>query len=366
MTLHVHYCRMPVHVHCNRHGTIFTKATSATASHAHAPMAMLFESTHLACRALTYLANIGPPQLSVKQHVLCKADIFNTNSIENGGVNKSNMQQSIMTVTKASPLRHVVDAVIETNTLCELAVMITTPHIPIRGNGDKASMKMYHHNDTTDAFTGLCSQADFDEQSVLTSYTDGLCELSKLPNTSNAEEQALSIKACSKLLHSIISSVGTAICSSLAKATHVQVLSVLCSALYRLAATPSSCQLLIDSIVATPGGRQAILLINYGSITKSTRGNNNTSSTALLKRCLERFQLTCADDRERDLLIKGQYTLDCDHTLLENGIDSSNSYLMLQRELQCSATIAMIALTRDVTRAGPQLIHNNIHSQLLK
>jgi hypothetical protein len=66
-------------------------------------------------------------------------------------------------------------------------------------------------------------QADFDAQSVLTSYTDGLCELSKLPNTSNAEVQALSVKECSKLLHSIITSVGTAICSSLAKATHVQV-----------------------------------------------------------------------------------------------------------------------------------------------
>jgi hypothetical protein len=136
MTLHVHYCQMPVHVHCNRHGTIFTKATSATASHAHAPMAMLFESTHLACRALTYLANAGPPQLSVKHNVLCKADVFNTNSIENGGVSKSNMQQSVMTVTKASPLRHVFDAVIETNTLCELAIMITTPHIPIRGEDD--------------------------------------------------------------------------------------------------------------------------------------------------------------------------------------------------------------------------------------
>jgi hypothetical protein len=99
-------------------------------------MAMLFESTHLACRALTYIATIGPPQLTIKHNVLCKADIFNANSIEHGGVSKSNMQQSIMTVTKASPLRHVVDAVIETNTLCELAVMITTPHIPIRGEDD--------------------------------------------------------------------------------------------------------------------------------------------------------------------------------------------------------------------------------------
>jgi hypothetical protein len=67
----------------------------------------------------------------------------------------------------------------------------------------------------------------------------------------------------------------------------------------------------MNSIVATPGGRQAILLINHGSNTKSTRGNNNTSSTALLKRCLERFQLTCADNRERDILIKGQVGAVC-------------------------------------------------------
>jgi hypothetical protein len=131
MTLICSLLSLSVHVPCNRHGTIFSKTTTATASHTHAPLAMLFESTHLACRALTYVANIGPPHLSVKQNVLCRADIFNANSIEHG----SSSARST-TITKASPLRHVVDAVIETNTLCELAVMITTPHIPIRGEDD--------------------------------------------------------------------------------------------------------------------------------------------------------------------------------------------------------------------------------------
>jgi hypothetical protein len=66
-------------------------------------------------------------------------------------------------------------------------------------------------------------QADCDEQSSVNSYTYALCELSMLPSVSNAEERALLIKACSKLLDTIISSVGTAICSSLAKIAHVQV-----------------------------------------------------------------------------------------------------------------------------------------------
>jgi hypothetical protein len=95
-------------------------------------MAMLFESMHLACRALTYIASIGPPHLSINHNVIHKADIFNANSNEHG----TGSMQAIATVTKASPLRHVVDAVIETSTLCELAVMITTPHIPIRGEDD--------------------------------------------------------------------------------------------------------------------------------------------------------------------------------------------------------------------------------------
>jgi hypothetical protein len=65
----------------------------------------------------------------------------------------------------------------------------------------------------------------------------------------------------------------------------------------------------MNSIIATPGGRQAIL-INHGSNAKTAKGGN-TSSTALLKRCLERFQLTCASDRERDILIKGQVGVEC-------------------------------------------------------
>jgi hypothetical protein len=99
----------------------------------HVSMSMLFESTHLACRALTYLANTGPPHLFVQQTIIDSADVFDATTTVRRSLNDN---VRTVTTTKASPLRHVADAIISTNLLCELAVMITMPHAPILGVDD--------------------------------------------------------------------------------------------------------------------------------------------------------------------------------------------------------------------------------------
>jgi hypothetical protein len=62
--------------------------------------------------------------------------------------------------------------------------------------------------------------------------------------------------------------------------------------------------------------------------------------------------------------------LACDDFLpYEHCIGSNDSCLMLLRKFQYIVTTALIAITLDITRAGPQLIqqqHNDINGQLLK
>jgi hypothetical protein len=76
------------------------------------------------------------------------------------------------------------------------------------------------------------------------------------------------------------------------------------STLKRLLQLPPAFYQLINSIIATPGGRQAII-----NNTTSSSKTGKASSITLLKRCLERFQLLYTDDRERDIVIKAQVSV---------------------------------------------------------